>query len=861
MHRYLKHPTVPYRPIAALLASMVILSPAAMAQEMPEARAQVQTTAETTDTTDQDAGTPSPAGIAAGSFRIFPSITLSHGLDSNLYGEPRGETRGWVTTVTPAVEVRSQWARHGITLSTGADVLRYPSHSAEDTEDYWLKLDGHYDLSDRARAFGQAYARRDHEERGSPESSSGETPTIYDTKGLVAGIHKNFGDLTLRAGVVREQIDYDSPAGITGTNDDRDRTLDSVGLRASYAVAEGLALFAQYATDVRAYDQSVDDNGFDRDSRGDRLSIGTSGGAGAMRWEAFVGSLRQDYDDRRLKDVHRPYIGAVVKWQAARATRVTTRLSQTLNESTLAGASGYFTTALSTRIEHAIDRHWLVDGSLGYGRSDYQGIALTNRSLRGNLGVRYYLNDDWFAGVSYRYLHRGSTQAAYDYFDDLLMVSIGYAPNQRSLRWPGEPAPLAAAFVPVTPSGLYLGLGGGTTTTATSTFGGRDNGVPANTDDGGFSGSGALGALFAGYGVALHSWQLALEAGFSRGDTAWSHTHVGTLAGATDRNFSMRSGDTVNLAVRAGRDMLGGQLYAHAGVVWTDFESAYFNAATDPDTVVDQENTRRGLRWGVGTEVPMGRHAFLRSEYAYTDYDGVNVFDGQNTQRFSPAASQVMLGLGWRFGGNGNTPPPPPAAVDLNGFYAGVGARQAMLSTDLATVQGTDNSLLNADFGNQSTALDLFAGWGRVFKRLFLGVEIDMATSDFGWAHDRVVSGAGGRDFSQDRKGSYGAGVRLGYVVAPGAMVYARIGEERAKFDTRYARGNATPVQFADYRHGTRLGLGSEMALGPRSFFRIEYSEVDFGEVSFIAPAQANGDAVTLDTRESRVDLAWGVRF
>lgn len=236
-------PPSPLRPLAMFLTGLFILSHPAFAQSNND---DLNRTDAAEESRDIDTGNPAtaPAGLPWGSFQLYPSITLSHGLDSNLYGEARNETRGWVTTLTPAVEARSQWTRHGLELSAGADLMRYPAHGAENTDDYWLKAAGHLDLSDSSRLFGQAYARRDHEERGSPESTSGETPTVYDTRGAVVGLNQRFGDLTVRLGLVRETLDFDTPAGIVGTNDDRDRTLDSFGLRLSYPVATGLSVFA-----------------------------------------------------------------------------------------------------------------------------------------------------------------------------------------------------------------------------------------------------------------------------------------------------------------------------------------------------------------------------------------------------------------------------------------------------------------------------------------------------------------------------------------------------------------------------------------------------------------------------------------
>ena len=46
--------------------------------------------------------------------------------------------------------------------------------------------------------------------------------------------------------------------------------------------------------------------------------------------------------------------------------------------------------------------------------------------------------------------------------------------------------------------------------------------------------------------------------------------------------------------------------------------------------------------------------------------------------------------------------------------------------------------------------------------------------------------GGGGRDFSAEKTGSYGASLRIGYVVDNGSLLYGQVGAVQTRFNTTY---------------------------------------------------------------------------
>lgn len=104
-------------------------------------------------------------------------------------------------------------------------------------------------------------------------------------------------------------------------------------------------------------------------------------------------------------------------------------------------------------------------------------------------------------------------------------------------------------------------------------------------------------------------------------------------------------------------------------------------------------------------------------------------------------------------------------------------------------------------------------------------------------------------------------GARLGYVVTPSTMIYAKGGYTNAKFDVRNSVGTIDTKRDID-TDGWRIGAGVEQAVGSNAFVKLEYrySNYSKGELDYSNDWQ-DGNRFDLDLDRHQVVAGFGVRF
>ncbi|HUD30732.1 MAG TPA: outer membrane protein [Novosphingobium sp.] len=104
-------------------------------------------------------------------------------------------------------------------------------------------------------------------------------------------------------------------------------------------------------------------------------------------------------------------------------------------------------------------------------------------------------------------------------------------------------------------------------------------------------------------------------------------------------------------------------------------------------------------------------------------------------------------------------------------------------------------------------------------------------------------------------------GARVGYVVTPKTMIYAKGGYTNAKFDVRNASGTVTTNRDID-ADGWRIGAGVEQAISNNVFAKLEYrySNYEKGELDYTGDFP-DGDRFNLDLDRHQVMAGVGVRF
>ncbi len=477
---------------------------------------------------------PAAARLSVGSFALYPELRFAVTRDDNIYAARRDEARDTVSTVSPSVAIESDWQRHALNFSAGADIDRYRDYRDENVTDYWLGFDGRFDLTERTNIFGGARRSRDHEDRFTPGALSPSIqrePTRFHRDEAHLGIASEIGQWRLRAGGTYDRFDFRDGRSVTGgsiDNEYRDHTMRSLGLRLGYALASGHEIFAQYATDRRSYDRSVPGTNFDRGSDGYRAALGVNIRAPKQRLSAelFAGVLRQDFDHRAFSSVSSPYFGGFVVWRPAPAVAVTGFVDRTLGETTVNEDGRYASSSLDTTwgvgVERGLGDRMVVSARAARTRSDYQDFDRSDRVLDASVGLRYYFSPSVYLDSELRWLDRWSNDIEARYTRSQIMFSIGYAPGAKKNPVLGQSRLMVAdGLLAHSPGGFYAGAALGVDALHTTTSGERGG---EGSDRAGMGDSGLGGAVFAGYDFVHGRWHFGPEIELANSRADGSHS-------------------------------------------------------------------------------------------------------------------------------------------------------------------------------------------------------------------------------------------------------------------------------------------------------------------------------------------------
>lgn len=94
------------------------------------------------------------------------------------------------------------------------------------------------------------------------------------------------------------------------------------------------------------------------------------------------------------------------------------------------------------------------------------------------------------------------------------------------------------------------------------------------------------------------------------------------------------------------------------------------------------------------------------------------------------------------------------------------------------------------------------------------------------------------------------AGARVGFVISPDTMIYAKGGYTNARFNTDYRVGTAR-IEQGDNLDGFRVGAGIERKLSGNAYVKGEYRYSHYGEL----------DGYNIDLDRHQVLAGVGVRF
>jgi hypothetical protein len=367
-----------------------------------------------------------PIGLQAGSFLLYPSISVALGYEDNPSQAENPESGAFYGQLRPRFELRSDWSRHSLSGAVEAARRHYLSGSEEDRPSLNAITDGRLDVSAETALEGQLRLSIDTEATGSdsvPDTALSRPQTV--ATGATLGVTQQFGRLSLRLrGIVDRNTYEDVPLSGGGTLSGAVRNRTSVGaqLRASYEITPGMRPFAEIETDRRVYDETASE---DRNSTGLAARIGSSFElTRVLTGEASIGYGRRTIDDPDLPELRGLLIDSSLVWEATALTTLTLNADTTFNETTLTGASGSQATTLGVAVRHSFRRNLIATAALSQTWADFEGVDRKESTFNGSMGVEYRLSPSLAVTADFTHTRFDSNAAGADYTANAIQVGL-----------------------------------------------------------------------------------------------------------------------------------------------------------------------------------------------------------------------------------------------------------------------------------------------------------------------------------------------------------------------------------------------------------------------------------------------------
>ena len=343
-------------------------------------------------------------GVKWGSFVIRP--TIEQGLTATSNGDSSNAGKSALLSETALrFSAASDWSENSATID-GYGLFRetvsgYSVHNEQGRIEGQLNVD----LDNELRAIAKLGYEAVPESASSPDAIAGvDTQPLRQTVNGSLGIEKDAGKMRYAlTGAVTHDFYGDAKLsdGTSLSQKDRDSTLYTATLRTGYEISPAITPFTEIEVGRRAYDQRVDDEGFERSSTrlGARAGLELDMGE-KLSGEFSAGWLREAIDDSSLEAISGATVNADLKWSPERGTTIGLTGQTTVEPTTTADESGDILYSGRLTGERQIRANLTGNAALGLDWRDYIGVDGHDMTLSAEAGLTWWLNR--YAGLTTR---------------------------------------------------------------------------------------------------------------------------------------------------------------------------------------------------------------------------------------------------------------------------------------------------------------------------------------------------------------------------------------------------------------------------------------------------------------------------
>jgi hypothetical protein len=312
-----------------------------------------------------------PLGVRAGGFLIFPNVELGTTYDDNVFATENNKQGDFLFQVVPTVTVESDFSRHLLRFSAGADVGRYVDNTSENYIDYFFTGSGRYDITGDASVSTDVAYRKLHEDRGDPDSAIGAAePIEFSRSSADLAYQQRFNRVTGRVDVGVGREDYDdvpSIIGVTLDQDDRDRWSYTATGQVGYDLYPGYQPFLRFNYIRTEYDEGT----VKANSDTYEAVVGTTLDlTNLLTGEIFIGYLARNYDEDQFSDFTGLSYGLSLDYAITQLTTLSGRISQAVEEGFSTNPIPRERTTFTVGVDHELLRNVILSAKAEYQMDD-----------------------------------------------------------------------------------------------------------------------------------------------------------------------------------------------------------------------------------------------------------------------------------------------------------------------------------------------------------------------------------------------------------------------------------------------------------------------------------------------------------
>ena len=374
-------------------------------------------------------------GVRIGDYFLYPRIEASEAYNDNLFAANSGTVHDFITAVTPAFDLKSNFGANSLDFSASTTISRYARNTSFDNEDAFGAATGVLDLGVAENLHGNLKVAKQHEDPGSPNVPGAiAEPVKYMTYSGAAGYENSRTRIGYSADLTAVRQEFEAVPIIGGgllPQSDQNNFTYTATAEGNYEFAAKYRGFVRGGLDYRDYDHAAlgapirTSHGFRVDG-GVRIDL-----TGLLFAEAFAGYLQEDYQAASLGTVSGGDVGATVAWNVSQVTSLSFRASRSIETASASvvgtgPAPAYVESIASVNFDHELYRNLLLNGHAAYTNDDFSGIDRSDNDYLAGAGVKLLLDRRLYLGASYDFEHRDSSggQAINPFSRNIIMLRI-----------------------------------------------------------------------------------------------------------------------------------------------------------------------------------------------------------------------------------------------------------------------------------------------------------------------------------------------------------------------------------------------------------------------------------------------------